>query len=46
MRDRREVSWGIGRALAGADYLICNDGTIETFEEKVRSLLDEIREGP
>jgi dephospho-CoA kinase len=45
-RDRREVSWGIGRALAGADYLICNDGTIETFEEKVRSLLAEIREGP
>jgi dephospho-CoA kinase len=46
LRDRREISWGLGRALAEADYLICNDGTVEAFGEKVRSLLAEIREGP
>jgi dephospho-CoA kinase len=45
-RDRREISWGLGRALAESDYLVCNDGTVEEFEEKVRSLLAEIREGP
>jgi dephospho-CoA kinase len=45
-RDRREISWGLGRALAGADYLICNDGTIDAFEAKVRALIAEIREGP
>jgi len=46
LRDRREISWGLGRALAGADNLLCNDGTVEEFEEKVRALLAEIREGP
>ena len=46
LRDRREISWGLGRALAGADYLLCNDGTVEEFEGKVRALLKEIREGP
>jgi dephospho-CoA kinase len=46
LRDRREISWGLGRALAGADDLLCNDGTVEEFEEKVRALLEEIREGP
>jgi dephospho-CoA kinase len=45
-RDRREISWGLGRALAGADHLLCNDGTMEEFEAKVRNLLEEIREGP
>jgi dephospho-CoA kinase len=46
LRDRREISWGLGRALAGADDLLCNNGTMEEFEEKVRALLEEIREGP
>lgn len=46
VRDRREISWGLGRALAGADYLLCNDGTMEEFEAKVRKLLEKIREEP
>jgi dephospho-CoA kinase len=46
LRDRREISWGLGRALATADDILCNDGTMEEFEEKVRALLAEIREGP
>ncbi len=45
-RDRREISWGLGRALAMADVLVCNDGTIGDFETRVRALLDEIRKGP
>lgn len=43
-RDRREISWGLGRALARADFLILNDRTVEAFENQVRQLLEEIRE--
>jgi dephospho-CoA kinase len=46
LRDKREISWGLGRALTEADTVLCNDGTMEEFEEKVRDLLAEIREGP
>ena len=45
-RDRREISWGLGRALAGADYLILNDSTVEAFAVQVRDLLEDIRKGP
>jgi dephospho-CoA kinase len=45
-RDRREISWGLGRALSVADYLLCNDGTVEELAAQARRLLDEIREGP
>jgi dephospho-CoA kinase len=45
-RDRREISWGLGRAMAAADYLICNDGTVEELAVEVHRLFDEIREGP
>ena len=45
-RDRREISWGLGRALARADFLILNDRTVEAFENQVRQLLKEIREDP
>jgi dephospho-CoA kinase len=43
-RDRREVSWGLGRALARADMLIHNSRGLEVFEEQVRQLLEDIRE--
>lgn len=45
-RDRREISWGLGRALASADYLILNESTVEAFAAQARALLDQIREGP
>jgi dephospho-CoA kinase len=45
-RDQREISWGLGRALARADVLILNDTTVEAFEEQARHLLEEIREDP
>lgn len=43
-RDRREISWGLGRALAQADFLILNDRSVEAFEHQAQRLLDEIRE--
>jgi dephospho-CoA kinase len=45
-RDSREISWGLGRALSLADYLILNDGSMEEFGEKARSLLTELMEEP
>lgn len=45
-RDAREVSWGLGRALAIADHLVGNSGTMEEFERETRRLLEEIREDP
>ncbi|KUG15360.1 putative dephospho-coa kinase archaeal [hydrocarbon metagenome] len=45
-RDAREVSWGLGRALALADHLVGNGGTMEEFERETRRLLEEIREDP
>jgi len=44
-RDSREEAFGLGRALAEADLVIENDGSLEAFGEKVRSLLGEIRAG-
>ena len=45
-RDAREVSWGLGRALSLADYLLMNDAGITEFEQEARSVLAEIMEGP
>jgi dephospho-CoA kinase len=44
-RDRREEGFGLARALAEADRVIENNGSLAEFEAKVRGLLDEIREG-
>ena len=43
-RDRREISWGLGRALAQADFLILNDRSVEAFGNQARRLIEEIRE--
>jgi dephospho-CoA kinase len=42
-RDSREETFGLGRALAEADRILENNGSLETFEGKARSLLEEIR---
>ena len=42
-RDRREDGFGLGRALAGADRVIENNGSLEDFERKARSLLFDLR---
>jgi len=42
-RDTREETFGLGRALAEADRIIENSGSLKAFEEKARSLIAEIR---
>ena len=37
-RDERELNWGLGRALAGADIVIPNEGSLESFRAEVRNL--------
>ena len=44
-RDRREEGFGLARALAEADRVLENNGSLPEFEEKVRALIRGIREG-
>jgi len=44
-RDRREEGFGLGRALAGADRILENDGSLEAFRARARALIEEIRGG-
>lgn len=41
-RDERELSWGIGRVISLADYMIVNDGTLEEFRSKSREFINKI----
>jgi len=41
-RDRRELEWGLGEAIALADYMIVNESTIQDLEGSVNTLLDRI----
>jgi dephospho-CoA kinase len=43
LRDRREVSFGLGNALAMADFQVRNDGTLEAFTATVRDLVNRLR---
>jgi dephospho-CoA kinase len=43
LRDRREVSFGLDQALALADFLLQNNGTLESFTGMVRDLLTRLR---
>ena len=45
-RDRREEGFGLARALAEADLVLENTGSLQEFEAKARALIDEIRGGP
>ena len=38
-RDERELGWGLGRALEGADRRVTNEGSLEEFSAEVRTLL-------
>ncbi|MDD1719137.1 MAG: flagellar hook-basal body complex protein FliE [Methanoregulaceae archaeon] len=38
-RDRREMGWGLGKALERADYLVSNDCSLPEFEKTVKGLL-------
>ena len=41
-RDRRELKWGIGNALALADHMIVNEGSLRDFQARARDVLDHI----
>jgi dephospho-CoA kinase len=44
-RDQREEGFGLARALAVADRVLVNDGSLGEFEAKARALLEGIRGG-
>ncbi len=41
-RDRRELDWGLGDAIALADHMVINEGSLEELKVQVDSLLDRI----
>ncbi|HIH60626.1 MAG TPA: flagellar hook-basal body complex protein FliE [Ferroplasma sp.] len=41
-RDNRELSWGIGKVISLADYMIVNDSTLEEYHKNVNILLKHI----
>ncbi|WP_287960093.1 AAA family ATPase [Acidiplasma sp.] len=41
-RDSRELSWGIGKVISLADYMIVNDSTLDEYHKNVRILLNDI----
>jgi len=42
LRDRRELDWGLGEAIALADYMIVNESSLKDLKKSVDSLLDSI----
>jgi dephospho-CoA kinase len=42
-RDRREIGWGLGQALAHADYVLDNSDGLEPFAADVRAVLEELK---
>ena len=44
-RDRREEGFGLARALAEADLVLENNGSLKEFEGKARAFFERIREG-
>ena len=41
-RDLRELEWGLGNAIALADYLIVNEGSLEELRSEIDSLLERL----
>ena len=42
-RDLRELSWGIGKVIAMADYMIVNEGTIVELQNSFMDIIKKIR---
>lgn len=42
LRDKRELSVGLGEVIAMADYMIVNEGTIEELEKEVERVLEKV----
>ncbi len=41
-RDNRELSWGIGKVISLADYMIVNDSSLDEYHKNVKILLNHI----
>ena len=41
-RDFRELAWGLGEAIALADYMVVNESSLEDLKVQVDALLDRI----
>ena len=39
-RDKREISWGLGEAMEGAEYILENEGDLRTFRARAEALLN------
>lgn len=39
-REEREKRWGMGEAMEKADKVVKNEGSLETFKEEIKRLLD------
>jgi dephospho-CoA kinase len=44
-RDEREMGWGLGKALAGAEIRVKNEGGLPEFEKQVQDLLTRLAGG-
>ena len=44
-RDLRELSIGLGNVIALADYMIINDGTLESLKERAKEVLLKLAKG-
>jgi len=42
-RDRRELGFGLGSAIALADHMIINEGSLEDFMRSADKLMEEVR---
>lgn len=41
-KDRRELGWGLGKALALADFMVVNEGTLEELHKRVIKLFESL----
>ena len=44
VRDRRELSWGLGDVIALADFMITNESTVKELRKRICDLLDRTSE--
>ncbi len=42
-RDNRELGWGMGSVIALSDYLILNESDLESFQKRVKEVLEALR---
>ena len=45
-RDKRELGWGLGRAMKEADIYLSNNGTLTAYSADVKNLLESLGRDP